>query len=188
MVIVDPSGKKDTVECTVEDKGNSSYRCTYKPTQEGQHIIYITFAGGQISKSPYTVHVGEGKRPLNCDGQEREVGKEVIQRVLDMERPFPLLYKQCMTLDRSLVFICSCYLFFFLLAFPRLFFFTGSCVSLLKDGCRLHPLVSLLPSLELPPIGFRCHFLFPWNCVGYPTCCFTVNVLLLSCSSALHIA
>lgn len=61
VVIMDPSGKKDTVECSVEDKGNSSYRCTYKPTQEGQHIIYITFAGGQISKSPYTVHVGEGK-------------------------------------------------------------------------------------------------------------------------------
>ncbi len=58
---MDPSGKKGTVECSVEDKGNSSYRCTYKPTQEGQHTIYITFAGGQISKSPYTVHVGEGK-------------------------------------------------------------------------------------------------------------------------------
>uniref|UniRef100_A0A672NI17 Filamin A n=1 Tax=Sinocyclocheilus grahami TaxID=75366 RepID=A0A672NI17_SINGR len=61
VVVMDPSGKKGTVECSVEDKGNSSYRCTYKPTQEGQHIIYITFAGGQISKSPYTVHVGEGK-------------------------------------------------------------------------------------------------------------------------------
>ncbi len=61
VVIMDPSGKKGTVECSVEDKGNSSYRCTYKPTQEGQHTIYITFAGGQISKSPYTVHVGEGK-------------------------------------------------------------------------------------------------------------------------------
>lgn len=61
VVIIDPSGKKDTVECHIEDKGNSSYRCTYKPTQEGQHTIYITFAGGQISKSPYTVNVGEGK-------------------------------------------------------------------------------------------------------------------------------
>lgn len=58
---MDPAGKKNTVTCTIEDKGNSSYRCTYKPTQEGQHIIYVTFAGGQISKSPFTVVVGEGE-------------------------------------------------------------------------------------------------------------------------------
>lgn len=61
VVIVEPSGKKDTIECHIEDKGNSSYRCTYKPTLEGQHTIYITFAGGQISKSPYMVNVGEGE-------------------------------------------------------------------------------------------------------------------------------
>lgn len=61
VVIMDPAGKKNTVACSIEDKGNSSYRCTYKPTQEGQHTIYITFAGGQISKSPFTVNVGEGK-------------------------------------------------------------------------------------------------------------------------------
>lgn len=60
---MDPAGKKNTVTCTIEDKGNSSYRCTYKPTQEGPHTIYVTFAGGQISKSPFTVTVGEGK---NC--------------------------------------------------------------------------------------------------------------------------
>lgn len=61
VVIMDPAGKKNTVTCSIEDKGNSSYRCTYKPTQEGQHTIYVTFAGGQISKSPFTVSVGEGK-------------------------------------------------------------------------------------------------------------------------------
>uniref|UniRef100_A0A4W6DV06 Filamin A n=1 Tax=Lates calcarifer TaxID=8187 RepID=A0A4W6DV06_LATCA len=59
VVIMDPAGKKNTVTCNIEDKGNSSYRCTYKPTQEGQHTIYVTFAGGQISKSPFTVNVGE---------------------------------------------------------------------------------------------------------------------------------
>lgn len=61
VVIMDPAGKKNTVTCTIEDKGNSSYRCTYTPTQEGQHTIYVTFAGGQISKSPFTVNVGEGR-------------------------------------------------------------------------------------------------------------------------------
>uniref|UniRef100_A0A671QD91 Filamin-A-like n=1 Tax=Sinocyclocheilus anshuiensis TaxID=1608454 RepID=A0A671QD91_9TELE len=71
VVIMDPNGKKGTVECSVEDKGNSSYRCTYKPTQEGQHIIYITFAGGQISKSPYTVRVGEACNPSLCRAKGR---------------------------------------------------------------------------------------------------------------------
>lgn len=60
VVIMDPAGKKNTVTCSIEDKGNSSYRCTYKPTQEGQHTIFVTFAGGQISKSPFTVSIGEG--------------------------------------------------------------------------------------------------------------------------------
>lgn len=62
-MIIDPAGKNNTVACSIEDKGNSSYRCTYKPTQEGQHTIYVTFAGGQISKSPFTVTVGEGTSP-----------------------------------------------------------------------------------------------------------------------------
>ncbi|KAM3872462.1 filamin-A isoform 1-T1 [Diretmus argenteus] len=71
VVIMDPAGKKNTVECTIEDKGNSSYRCTYKPTQEGQHIIYVTFAGGQISKSPFTVTVGEACNPSLCRAKGR---------------------------------------------------------------------------------------------------------------------
>lgn len=65
-MIMDPAGKKNTVTCNIEDKGNSSYRCTYKPTMEGQHTIYVTFAGGQISKSPFMVTVGEGKSSW-CD-------------------------------------------------------------------------------------------------------------------------
>uniref|UniRef100_W5NEM8 Filamin A n=1 Tax=Lepisosteus oculatus TaxID=7918 RepID=W5NEM8_LEPOC len=69
--IVDPTGKKDTVECNIEDKGNSSYRCTYKPTKEGVHTIYITFAGSQISKSPFTVTVGEACNPSLCRAKGR---------------------------------------------------------------------------------------------------------------------
>uniref|UniRef100_A0A3P8TK02 Filamin A n=1 Tax=Amphiprion percula TaxID=161767 RepID=A0A3P8TK02_AMPPE len=71
VVIMDPTGKKNTVPCTIEDKGNSSYRCTYKPTQEGQHIVYVTFAGGQISKSPFTVNVGEACNPSLCRAKGR---------------------------------------------------------------------------------------------------------------------
>ncbi|KAE8293044.1 Filamin-A [Larimichthys crocea] len=71
VVIMDPAGKKNTVTCTIEDKGNSSYRCTYKPTLEGQHTIYVTFAGGQISKSPFTVNVGEACNPSLCRAKGR---------------------------------------------------------------------------------------------------------------------
>uniref|UniRef100_UPI0037E9722E filamin-A isoform X3 n=1 Tax=Semicossyphus pulcher TaxID=241346 RepID=UPI0037E9722E len=71
VMIMDPAGKKNTVTCTIEDKGNSSYRCTYKPTQEGAHTIYVTFAGGQISKSPFTVTVGEACNPSLCKAKGR---------------------------------------------------------------------------------------------------------------------
>ncbi|XP_037130542.1 filamin-A isoform X2 [Syngnathus acus] len=71
VVIMDPAGKKNTVTCNIEDKGNSSSRCTYKPTQEGQHTIYVTFAGGQISKSPFTVNIGEACNPSLCKAKGR---------------------------------------------------------------------------------------------------------------------
>ncbi|CAJ1055137.1 filamin-A isoform X2 [Xyrichtys novacula] len=71
VVIMDPTGKKNTVTCTIEDKGNSSYRCTYKPTLEGQHIVYVTFAGGPINKSPFTVNVGEACNPSLCRAKGR---------------------------------------------------------------------------------------------------------------------
>ncbi|XP_030279432.1 filamin-A isoform X1 [Sparus aurata] len=71
VMIMDPAGKKNTVTCNIEDKGNSSYRCTYKPTMEGQHTIYVTFAGGQISKSPFMVTVGEACNPSLCRAKGR---------------------------------------------------------------------------------------------------------------------
>ncbi|CAB1335818.1 unnamed protein product [Coregonus sp. 'balchen'] len=73
VVIMDPPGEKDAVVCQIEDKGNSSYRCSYKPTLEGPHTIYVTFAGGQISKSPFTVNIGEGETGR---GEGREGGRE----------------------------------------------------------------------------------------------------------------
>ncbi|MEE6522156.1 hypothetical protein FKM82_020571 [Ascaphus truei] len=59
VTIQDPNGRKDTVDVQVEDKGSSTYRCTYKPTMEGVYTIYITFATAQIPKSPYTVTIGQ---------------------------------------------------------------------------------------------------------------------------------
>ncbi|XP_042323728.1 filamin-C [Sceloporus undulatus] len=59
VVIVDPQGRRDTVEVVLEDKGDNIFRCTYRPVLEGPHTIYVTFAGAQIPKSPFTVNVAE---------------------------------------------------------------------------------------------------------------------------------
>ncbi|XP_053551937.1 filamin-A isoform X2 [Bombina bombina] len=70
VTILDPNGKKDT-EVQLEDKGSSTYRCTYKPTLEGVYTIYITFAGIPIPKSPYSVTIGQACNPTAC----RAVGR-----------------------------------------------------------------------------------------------------------------
>nr|XP_033814124.1 filamin-C isoform X2 [Geotrypetes seraphini] len=59
VVIVDPQGRRDTVEIVLENKGDNVFRCTYRPVLEGPHTIYVTFAGSQIPKSPFTVNISE---------------------------------------------------------------------------------------------------------------------------------
>lgn len=67
VVIVDPQGRRDTVEVMLEDKGDSTFRCTYRPVQQGPHLVHVTYAGAQIPRSPYTVNVAEGESgPPNC--------------------------------------------------------------------------------------------------------------------------
>lgn len=61
MVIVDPQGRRDTVEVALEDKGDSTFRCTYRPVMEGPHTVHVAFAGAPITRSPFPVHVAEGK-------------------------------------------------------------------------------------------------------------------------------
>nr|DBA18651.1 TPA: hypothetical protein GDO54_016875 [Pyxicephalus adspersus] len=58
--VVDPQEKNNTVDITLEDKGNCVYRCTYKPVKPGPHSVTITFGGEVTPKSPYVVNVGEG--------------------------------------------------------------------------------------------------------------------------------
>ncbi|XP_072310047.1 filamin-C isoform X2 [Eucyclogobius newberryi] len=59
VIIVDSNGRRDTVEIVLENKGDSIFRCTYVPILEGAHTVYVTFAGQQIPKSPFTVHISE---------------------------------------------------------------------------------------------------------------------------------
>ncbi|KAI2658987.1 Filamin-B [Labeo rohita] len=65
-VIKDPLGNKNTVEAIMEDKGESVFRCTYKPIQAGPHTINITFGGVAIPKSPFTVNIGPASVPGAC--------------------------------------------------------------------------------------------------------------------------
>lgn len=60
VVVMDSNGRRDTVEIVLENKGDSVFRCTYVPVLQGAHTIYVTFAGQQIPRSPFTVHISEG--------------------------------------------------------------------------------------------------------------------------------
>ncbi|KAM6960914.1 filamin-C-like [Aplochiton taeniatus] len=66
VIIVDPEGKKDTVELILEDKGDNVYRCTYCPVLEGPHTIHVLFAKQEIPKSPFTVHISEANNANSC--------------------------------------------------------------------------------------------------------------------------
>lgn len=68
MIIVDSNDRRDTVEIVLENKGDSIFRCTYVPILEGPHTVYVTFAGQQIPRSPFTVHISEGKLEFSVLG------------------------------------------------------------------------------------------------------------------------
>ncbi|XP_047245448.1 filamin-C-like isoform X3 [Girardinichthys multiradiatus] len=59
VIIVDSNSRRDTVEIVLENRGDSIFRCTYVPVLEGPHTIYVTFAGQQIPRSPFTVSISE---------------------------------------------------------------------------------------------------------------------------------
>ncbi|XP_049441714.1 filamin-B isoform X1 [Epinephelus fuscoguttatus] len=65
-MIKDPQGRQNTVEVMMEDKGDSMYRCTYKPTQAGPHTVSVLFGGAVIPKSPFKVDVGPACMPGAC--------------------------------------------------------------------------------------------------------------------------
>ncbi|XP_030208982.1 filamin-C isoform X2 [Gadus morhua] len=65
VVIVDANGRRDTVEIVLENKGDSVFRCTYGPVLEGPHVVHVTFAGQQVPRSPFTVHISEACRGLD---------------------------------------------------------------------------------------------------------------------------
>ncbi|XP_062977412.1 filamin-B isoform X3 [Elgaria multicarinata webbii] len=68
--VEDPQGK-NSVEVTVEDKGNQVYRCMYKPLQAGPHTVRVVFAGEHVPKSPWSVLIGEACNPNACRASGR---------------------------------------------------------------------------------------------------------------------
>ncbi|XP_029350558.1 filamin-A-like isoform X8 [Echeneis naucrates] len=71
VIIVDSNGRRDTVEIVLENKGDSIFRCTYVPVLEGPHTVYVTFAGQQIPRSPFTIHIAEACNPNACRASGR---------------------------------------------------------------------------------------------------------------------
>lgn len=84
VVIVDPQGRRDTVEVALEDKGDNTFRCTYRPVMEGPHTVHVAFAGAPITRSPFPVHVAEGKDPLSPTVTLTEAGTQNCHHILGL--------------------------------------------------------------------------------------------------------
>ncbi|XP_015782662.1 filamin-A isoform X2 [Tetranychus urticae] len=57
VVILDPSGKPNTVPLRVRPIGDDVYRCEYVAQATGVHSVNVFFAGKQVPKSPFGVRV-----------------------------------------------------------------------------------------------------------------------------------
>ncbi|XP_012277113.1 filamin-A isoform X2 [Orussus abietinus] len=57
VTVEDPKGNKIPVDIRFNKDRNLTYSVSYTPKGEGPHKIKILFAGREIPKSPYTVHV-----------------------------------------------------------------------------------------------------------------------------------
>ncbi|XP_027139906.1 filamin-C isoform X9 [Larimichthys crocea] len=79
VIIVDSHGRRDTVEIVLENKGDSIFRCTYVPVLEGPHTVYVTFAGQQIPRSPFTVHISEVLQSVPPPGSPVQTGPQSIR-------------------------------------------------------------------------------------------------------------
>ncbi|CAG5977724.1 unnamed protein product [Menidia menidia] len=66
VAIRDPQGRQNSVEALMEDRGDSSYRCSYRPAQAGPHLLALSFGGAPIPRSPFAVDVGPACVPGAC--------------------------------------------------------------------------------------------------------------------------
>ncbi|CAL8338413.1 unnamed protein product [Merluccius merluccius] len=57
VAVKDPQGHENSVEVMMEDLGDATYRCTYRPTQPGPHAVAISFGGAAVPRSPFIVDI-----------------------------------------------------------------------------------------------------------------------------------
>ncbi|KAJ3602536.1 hypothetical protein NHX12_030289, partial [Muraenolepis orangiensis] len=69
VTVKDPQGCENSVEVMMEDLGDATYRCTYRPALPGPHVVAVSFAGGAILKSPFAVDVAPGERRRRRTGR-----------------------------------------------------------------------------------------------------------------------
>ncbi|XP_039904314.1 filamin-C-like isoform X6 [Simochromis diagramma] len=79
VIIVDSNGRRDTVEIVLENRGDSVFRCTYVPVLEGPHVVCVTFAGQQIPRSPFTVHISEVSQSVPPPGSPVQIVPQSIR-------------------------------------------------------------------------------------------------------------
>jgi filamin len=72
VIILDPSGHKNTVPVKVRPISQDMWRCEYVSPATGLHSVNVFFAGQPIPNSPYGVRVAPGmfaKFLLYCDSR-----------------------------------------------------------------------------------------------------------------------
>lgn len=57
VTVENPRGQKEPVEVRFNNDRNLTHSVSYTPKMEGNHKIAVKFAGREVPKSPYHVHV-----------------------------------------------------------------------------------------------------------------------------------
>uniref|UniRef100_UPI00358FEB07 filamin-C-like isoform X2 n=1 Tax=Myxine glutinosa TaxID=7769 RepID=UPI00358FEB07 len=81
--ILDPGGRRDTVQVALEERADRMQRCMYRPLCNGPHTVHVRFAGTAIPNSPFPVHVTEACNPGCC----RATGRGLQGKGLRMDEP-----------------------------------------------------------------------------------------------------
>uniref|UniRef100_S4RG73 Filamin C n=1 Tax=Petromyzon marinus TaxID=7757 RepID=S4RG73_PETMA len=71
VTVLDPRGRRDAVEMTLEQRRDAVLRCTYRPLVPGPHIVSVGYAGAAVPHSPFSVNIGEACNPGACRASGR---------------------------------------------------------------------------------------------------------------------
>lgn len=60
MIILDPSGRENTIPIKIRKEPNGVFVCDYTPAVQGVHSVNVFFANQPIAHSPFAVGVSNG--------------------------------------------------------------------------------------------------------------------------------